>query len=577
MISETIITGFNNFSSKSNGYICSKLSVDIQLEINKFQVCAENTLRFGSSLFSATIVGSETLICVDVCDSNYFVTYGLCMLQPEFSTLLQNTTVVCEYPFVFNSVINTCECDFGFYLNFTFCVNVIQQFSIIQKNITNLKNSLQDEIQRIEIELKTSFIGLEELIINNLTALTQNMNENDKQIIDNLVNMNETVHKNIDDMKIQSGIEFKTVTDLIKTKQIQTLTYLTNINTTLKNTIDAQSAQIADNQVNIKNNFSAIMNVVATQSQVNDIYNSLISVNAIAVENQYLQLSNYIDTKFNTQTILLNNNQQFIKNNFTAQNNQITDFRTNVSSILNLVNQHITNISNDHKADLINVNTTLKNKIDIQTTLINDNQLFIKNNFTTTKDQIQSLKIAIEARFTTVDLSVQSVNTKLDNIKTQITGYQTSIQTQMNDVSTQISNTVATQSQLQDVYDKLSGVLSTKTQLTTVYDNLLAAVNEIAVTQNPCIEWPGSVNENGLCRCSYLGQTHYCSNFQSCCAYSYSTRTIHRNDDNDFDQIKYSFKCVNGITRTQSWFDDANEALSNINGICGGNQYYINE
>ncbi|CAL6031394.1 Hypothetical_protein [Hexamita inflata] len=283
-ISESILTGFNNFTSESNGYICSKLSVDIQVEINQFQVCAENTLRFGYSLFSATITGSETLKCADLCDSNCFVTYGLCMLQPAFSTLLLNTTVVCEYPFIFNFVLNTCECDFGFYLNVTLCVNVVQQFSIIQKNITNLEISLKDEIQRTEIELKTSFIGLEELIINNLTALTQNMNDNDKTIIDNLVIMNNTVHNNIDKMKIQNEIEFKTVTNLIETKQIQTINYLTNVNNNLKNIIDAQSAQIADNQLNMKNNFTAVMNIVATQSYVKDVYNNLISaVNAIAV------------------------------------------------------------------------------------------------------------------------------------------------------------------------------------------------------------------------------------------------------------------------------------------------------
>ncbi|CAL6059306.1 Hypothetical_protein [Hexamita inflata] len=255
-ITESILSGFNNISSVQNGYICSKLSAAIQIEINKFQVCAENTQRFGSSLHYATITGAETLSCADLCASNYFVTYGLCMLQPQFSTLLQNSTVVCEYPFVFDSVLSTCECDFGFYLNVSFCVNVVQQFSIIQKNATDLENKLKE----IQNEIKISFNVLEELIIKNLTELTQNMNENDNAIIENLVNVNETVHKNIDEMKIQNTIEFKTVTDLIETKQIQTINYLT------------------ENLLNMKNNFSAIM------IYVKDVYNNIMSaVNAIAV------------------------------------------------------------------------------------------------------------------------------------------------------------------------------------------------------------------------------------------------------------------------------------------------------
>ncbi|CAL6075834.1 Hypothetical_protein [Hexamita inflata] len=342
----------SQLNQSSTAYLLKQLFN--QIEINKFQVCAENTQRFGSSLHYATITGAETLSCADLCDSNYFVTYGLCMLQPQYSTLLQNSTVVCEYPFVFDSVLSTCECDFGFYLNVSFCVNVVQQFSIIQKNATDLENKLKE----IQNEIKISFNVLEELIIKNLTELTQNMNENDNAIIENLVNVNETVHKNIDEMKIQNTIEFKTVTDLIETKQIQTINYLT------------------ENLLNMKNNFSAIMNIVATQSYVKD-----------------------------------------------------------------------------------------------------------------------------------------------------------------------------------------------------VYDNIMSAVNAIAVAQNPCKEWPGSVNENGLCKCAYLGQNHYCTSFSSCCAYTEHVKTYEGDK-----YYKYSLKCINGITRTQQGlyrYDHYDDAVSNINSICG-NQYYTN-
>ncbi|CAL5985634.1 Hypothetical_protein [Hexamita inflata] len=583
-ISQSILTGFNNFQSVQNGYICSQLSVDIQILVNQFSVCVENTVRFGSSSFQATVSQPESLICSRICNNNKFVTYGLCSFQPQFSTLLQNETVICEYPFVFNAVLSTCECDFGFFLNETSCVNVIMQFSIIQKNATVLEITLKNEIQKTEIELKAAFIGLENLIMSNITTLTMNMNENDKLINQNIISTNNTIHKSINEMITENNIKFSTLTGLIESKHILTLNQLTNVQSALKNQIEVQTALIVDNQQNIKSNFSS--------------------------------LNTTLKDKLDVQTILINNNQLNIKNNFTAQKDQITYLQSNLTLSLNNIDQHIASTSNEHRADLTNVNNTLKNKFDIQAALITDNQLSIKNNFTAQKDQITDFKNNVVSTLNLMDThitSFQNINSANDKkINENIKSMNETIHKNLNDSMTQnanqistltgfienkhiltvntlktkmdenqlniknnfsaIANTMATQSQVQSVYDNLLGTVSTQTYLTSVYNNLMAAVNAIAVAQNPCKQWPGSVNENGLCKCAYIGQNNFCPNFNSCCIFNPQTKTRYNNQD----YYKNSLQCINGITRTGSEYPNMQQASDSINSICGGAKYYVN-
>ncbi|CAL6084994.1 Hypothetical_protein [Hexamita inflata] len=172
--------------------------------------------------------------------------------------------------------LDICECDFGYYLNLTFCVNVIQQFSITQKNATNLENTLKNELQRSEIELKHAFIGLEQLIISNITTLALNMMEDDKEIIEDIVSTNRTIHQNVDEMRAENTNQFSALTDLIGNNHMQTLNYLTNTNTTLSDKLDVQTALIDNNQLSIKNNFTAIINTMATQVYLKSVYDNLI-------------------------------------------------------------------------------------------------------------------------------------------------------------------------------------------------------------------------------------------------------------------------------------------------------------
>ncbi|CAL6022736.1 Conserved_hypothetical protein [Hexamita inflata] len=420
-VSQSIIIGFNNLSSASNGYICSKLFVNIHVELVSFQVCVENMQNFGSSSFTATLNGSETQSCFVCKVANEFVTYGLCQQQPQFSVLLSNQTVICELPFVFNVQMNTCECAFGFYLNVSYCVNVIQQFSMTQKNATLLENTLRTEINRAEIELKTAFIGLEQLIISNISDLAQNMSINDQLINQNIISTNQSVNNNINTLRTENTNQFNTMTAQIENKHSQ-------ITNQIESKFTSQTNLITDNQLQIKNNFTAQKdqivdfraNITSTFNTIDGHINS--SLNSITAD--LTNVNTTLKNKLDTQTTLITDNQLNIKNNFTAQKDQVADFRTNVTLTLNLVDHHITGISNELRVDLTNVNTTLKNKLDIQTILINDNQQYIKNNFTAQTNQIVDFRTNVSSAFNAVDSHITSftnrIATDLTNVNTTL-------------------------------------------------------------------------------------------------------------------------------------------------------------
>ncbi|CAL5980277.1 Hypothetical_protein [Hexamita inflata] len=360
--------------------------VDIQVEINSLQVCVENTSRFGTSLFTASVSEQENINCANICNNLYYVTYGLCWQQPEFSKLLQNSTVICEHPFVFNQDLNSCECDFGFFLNVSFCVNVINQFSISQKNVTDLENSLRTEIQTVEIDLKTVFIGLEQLIMSNISDLVAIVSENDRILNNSIISTNETIHKNINELRTDNLNQYKYIIEQMETK--------------------------------------------------------------------HTQITNQLNSKFSAQNTL------------------------------------------------------------------------------------------IEDRFSIVDLSENTINSKLDDMKTQITGVLTAV------------NLRATHSYLTDVYNSITSQISAMKTLT-----------------NPCAAWPGSVNENGLCKCVYKNSNMFCPNYNACCDFGAMLQADWTSNYFYYLQIT----CGNGQKINTQSYDDSDDTLEKARSMCGTSKQYTNQ
>ncbi|CAL6113949.1 Hypothetical_protein [Hexamita inflata] len=131
-INNVILIGYNDIVSSLNGYLSSKVDVDINIQINIMNICVDTvTQRIGQTSNLVNVSSIEQYTCSYVCNNNKFVTYGLCQEMVQFSVLLSNNTVICDHPFEYDTFANTCVCKYGFYLNISVCVHVISEFSEI--------------------------------------------------------------------------------------------------------------------------------------------------------------------------------------------------------------------------------------------------------------------------------------------------------------------------------------------------------------------------------------------------------------------------------------------------------------
>ncbi|CAL6116247.1 Conserved_hypothetical protein [Hexamita inflata] len=165
-INQCQLTGSNLLQSSSNGYISSSIFVNVIINIIQFQVCANNTLRFGQSSVIVIVDGNETFCC-DVC-RGLNVVYGLCVDLLNNSKLT-NGIYECIFPFEY--VDNKCICTYGYLLNDSQCVNIIDSITAIK----NLANNVQ--FQQTEHKIDNIILLLKELdhnIISNTTDVLNN-------------------------------------------------------------------------------------------------------------------------------------------------------------------------------------------------------------------------------------------------------------------------------------------------------------------------------------------------------------------------------------------------------------------
>ncbi|CAL5973175.1 BspA_family leucine-rich repeat surface protein [Hexamita inflata] len=480
-ISTSVLTGYNFITSSFNGYLCSKLYDDISITVTSLQVCVLNTANFGDSTFKATLTDIEIITCSNICPSQQYVTYGICRSKLPFSSIV-NDVVECTFPFIFNTQNETCYCDFGYYINNSYCVNVIDQFSTIQKNATMMQNELDYQIQLTEMQLKTAIVDLQLLIQTNISELKDTIHENNNLTNNNIISTNVSLHQNINMLRAKNAQQFDDIYKqqennyLLQKDQItQARADISSTNQTLNfrsNSTDQLINQVAEDLSNIN---------ITTKVQFNSLNTTIsarfdtVDTSLVTTNTKLSDLKTIIATRFDT-----------VDTSLTNINTKMSDLKTTVNTRLDTVDTSLSNTI----TKLIDIKTTITSRFDtVDTSLI------------TTNTKLSDLKTTVVTRFDTVDTSLTNTNTKLIDLKTQITS-----------ISTQISNNVATQTQIS----------STQTQITNVYNGLLTA---IANAQDPCKAWPGSVNEAGICKCDYGNPTSvykgYCPSFNRCCEYQY--------------------------------------------------------
>ncbi|CAL6092721.1 Conserved_hypothetical protein [Hexamita inflata] len=175
------MTGVNLIQSQNNGYIASTVHANVFLQISQFDICVDSTPRFGYESAKITVTGIESVRC-DVCDSQSVV-YGLCRDSLTYSELVGGM-YQCVPPFEYAD--NKCVCAYGYLLNDTQCVNVVDAINDVQDlvNDTNADQmefleqnleSVQNFLIQIDQSIASNFTDIDSRIISNYTLANQNL------------------------------------------------------------------------------------------------------------------------------------------------------------------------------------------------------------------------------------------------------------------------------------------------------------------------------------------------------------------------------------------------------------------
>ncbi|CAL5973677.1 Growth_factor receptor cysteine-rich domain superfamily [Hexamita inflata] len=229
--------------------------------------------RVGISEQQLQIIGTEIISCQQVCSGDEIVTFGICHSKIQFATTLDNFTQICENPFTFDSINDVCVCQYGYYLNGSVCVNVINEFSEIILNISALEVKLRAEIIQTDVELKQIFYNLEKEIQSNISNLSEFVFETYSDLKQDINTTNATLHDTLKDLNTDIDIKFQlsfdqnTMTQLIINGfKTESSTNFSVLNTKLENL----NSLISDNHLNVTTNFTQ------TQKQLSDIKTTMI-------------------------------------------------------------------------------------------------------------------------------------------------------------------------------------------------------------------------------------------------------------------------------------------------------------
>ncbi|CAL6102276.1 Hypothetical_protein [Hexamita inflata] len=267
IIQDCNLSGYNKYNTQS-GYLCSKLSVDTQINLSSFTVCVNDNMQMVGVLEQQlNISGAELITCQSICSQDKYITFGICLQLLNYSRLV-NYTQQCLEHFVFDFFSNLCLCGNGFYLNGSSCVNVSTEFSQIIVNMQLIDDKLHNEIQGSNLEFKSLFYNLETDIQSNITNLYNLVTETYINLKEDIRTQNVSIHNDLMDLKINMDSKFQLNIDQNTETQLKISdlsTYISNIIKSLNNNL---SQIINENQVQIKNNFT-----VADQKLENVILN----------------------------------------------------------------------------------------------------------------------------------------------------------------------------------------------------------------------------------------------------------------------------------------------------------------
>ncbi|CAL6023499.1 Hypothetical_protein [Hexamita inflata] len=380
-ISKVKLSGFDYINSTLNGYLICEVNTQTTLNITDLTVCTSTTLSVGAKNSYFTQVGAEISQCQNICPTGQKVTYGLCLSSLLLGELIiSNNTQACVTPFKYDQ--EKCVCMDGFYLNVTFCFDLVQ-------DLTTLDIDTISNFTAMDIKLNTNTSNIEARLISNFTQADQNLSRNTTNL-DNGLNANITA--------------FNASHDALTAQQAQNHLDLNNrlahnvsyIETQLKNNQSDQDAfwQQSINNLNtaftnsknyveqqLKNNFSRMMTNLELNTTTLD---SRSKNNFTTLTNTFNALDAKVTTNQNNLNAASTQQQAYLEqqlvNNYTAQTNSLNGLLTGLRNDLTWVNNTQNGLINSMRSDLNTFNTNDNNAITAQTNNVNNAHARINGN-----------------------------------------------------------------------------------------------------------------------------------------------------------------------------------------------------
>ncbi|CAL5991040.1 Growth_factor receptor cysteine-rich domain superfamily [Hexamita inflata] len=346
-LSNTCILGFNNMSLSFQSHIISFTSVKINICVNNIFICSN---FYNISEDSASIFLSAPLqFDCNLCPENYFVVYGICADQLNYSKISpQNHSLFCSDNFFFDGL--QCVCKEYYILNGTECIDIIQILTEFQKQsesgIENKINALYQKIEQLDIDIQNNFTLQQNELFNNMQILENriigNVSKADQQLSDAVKQLEQYI---ISNKSILLSILKESETKLqkqINQSEASINQQLISYSTLYNDSLDILKNQLISINTSLSTNISSLNNSMQSQYVMlqNNLYQNSSNLELYIAENitlkdkqiqqltqQLTQLSNVV--MYTNEQELWFQCQQQLYTFKTYDNPQVTNIVTN--------------------------------------------------------------------------------------------------------------------------------------------------------------------------------------------------------------------------------------------------------
>ncbi|CAL6073874.1 Conserved_hypothetical protein [Hexamita inflata] len=325
------ITGFTNAVS---GYIGYQVN-NIKISYNNVQICTSEQ-EFGESNGGVHIIGSVIKDCQDACTTG-IPTYGLCLEDLQYGSIVDYQNV-CLDPFEF--VNHTCVCKYGYILNQSKCVNVVD-------SLINLDQQLLQNISAINYTIDSNFAILDGLLASNYSQLENQLNNTKQRLELNISVLRDDIQHNLE--KNSSYLENMIINNnTYISEQIKINTLQTYV--ILENSISQLNIELNNKQQKLDQQYSESFSQIEQQMQkiFNDMQQQMLT--QVSILNQNIdQTYNEFNTDVQSNYSIIDQN---IYSNFTSLYQKLSDSK-------NIINQQLDDVDNQLEQEIARIKANI--------------------------------------------------------------------------------------------------------------------------------------------------------------------------------------------------------------------------